>query len=497
MLVSVQRLRRTRVSERIEEPRFPWLIIGSAFAVIVAIVILKNSGASDVDTDYLSMSILIAALALASTLDRRTGLLVAILAGIIAAIVPGSTSFRYTLAWDSLFRVFFLVTMSISFYRVIVALRDREDHLQRQLENVQRLQEEVTTLHALTARAPIDRESVYQKIAQAALRLGEGTRSRLILHDQLRGDWRLVSQWPPAINGGVGHEVALAPIIPGASPYLISPGDNGRETITVPFSAGDHVTGALQIVREGKTRDSRAYAQMLAIYARDATLTLEHIALQRQLEHFAVMGERGRIARDLHDGLVQSLAGIAFHLEYYRDALGPEAATLRGGFESMANEVKAALHEARAMIHELRSEPRPENLCAALNDLVGQVTAKTDLPVIAEIPDDVPPITRKQASAVLRIAQEALQNIVKHAAADQAWLRLIVAPDHVVLRIADNGRGFMYPADALTEHSAHFGLIGMRERAAMHGGNLTIESQPGSGTTVCLIFPMTESERVA
>ncbi|MDQ6833124.1 MAG: sensor histidine kinase [Chloroflexota bacterium] len=496
MLVSMQRLRRARVMKRPEGSQFPWLIIGGAFAVTVAIIVLKESGASDADTDYLSMFILIAALAVASTLDRRTGPVVAILAGVIAAIVPGSTSFTHTRPLDSLFRVCFLVAMSMSFYRVIVALRDREDRLQRQLGNVQRLQEEVTALHALTVRAPIERESVYRQIARAALRLGEGTRSRLMLRDSPDGTWTLASEWPPSLDNSVGQQIAVAAGPTDTCPYSIM-SDNGQETITVPFSAGNRVTGALQLVREVGARDSREDAQLLAIYARDATLTIEHIALQQQLEHFAVMGERGRIARELHDGLVQSLAGIAFHLEYYRDALGSEAAIVRAGIEAMAVEVKGALHEARSMIHELRSEPRPENLCAALGDLVDQVAAKTDLPIAADIPDAIPPITRAQAGALLRIAREALQNIVKHAAADRVRLELIVTPDRVILRIVDNGRGFVVLRDDAADPSIHFGLIGMNERAAMHGGAVTIESRPGTGTTVQLAFPVAAAETAA
>jgi len=492
----MRRLRERQVMGRFGRSRFPWLIIVSAFAVTGAIVILKESGASDAGTDYLSMSILIAALAVASTLDRRSGLVVAILAGVIAAIVPGSTSFTHTNPLDSLFRVCFLVAMSMSFYRVIVALRDREDHLQRQLGNVRQLQEEVTALHALTVRAPSDRASAYEQIARAALRLGMGTCSRLVLRDRPSGQWHLVAQWPPSPGDDAGEEVAILTGMAGAYPYAIAPDGDGRETVTVPFAAGGDATGVLQLVRERDRHDNREYGQLLAIYARDATLTLEHIALQRRMEHFAVMGERGRIARDLHDGLVQSLAGIAFHLEYYRDTLGPEAADVRTGIEGMANEVKTALHEARSMIHELRREPNPENLCAALGNLVDRVSTKTDLPITADLPDDVPPLSRAQATALLRVAQEALQNIVKHAAAKSASLELVVAADRVVLRIRDNGSGFAYPSDDVGR-SVHFGLIGMNERAVMHGGNLTIESRPGEGTTVRLVFPIAAAGAVA
>lgn len=498
MFVAKQRLHRSAPLERVErrdQPHIPWLIIGIAFAVTVAIIVLKEAGASDADTDYASMSILIAALAFASTLNRRTGLMVAILAGVVAAIVPGTATFTRVSPWDTLFRLCFLIGMSVSFYRVIVALRQREDHLQRQLQNVQLLQEEVTALHALTVHSPINRDTVYTQIVRGALRLGSGVRSRLALQDPDQEGWDVVAQWPP--HPSPPAEVDVIPRLSANSqPYTLAQGPDGTQRVIVPLLTGNQISGVLQIECGAESRDLSEHAQLLAIYARDATLTLEHIALQQQLEHFAVMGERGRIARDLHDGLVQSLAGIAFHLEYYRDQLGPEATAVRAGFDGMASAVKEALHEARSMIHELRREPSPENLADVLHDLVDRAAAKTSLSIVATITDESLPVSRAQAGVLLRIAQEALQNVIKHARATQVRLTLIRAQDAVTLRMRDDGRGFSpaNPTAEVRDDAAHFGLVGMAERAAMHGGELTIDSAPGNGTTITLVFPVSDAE---
>lgn len=491
MLNPLRRLWEKDTAPSASQPSLPWLIIGGAFAVTAAIIISKESGASDADTDYLSMVILIAAFALASALDRRTGLVVAVLAGIIAAIVPGSTSFTHTHLWDSLFRICFLLAMSMSFYRVIVVLRDREDHLHRQLGNVQRLQEEVTTLHAITARPPINRALVYQQIACAASRLVMGATSRLLVRMQPDDRWQIVARWPPEQEDAAQEDAALATDTARSSPYAITPRSNGGRTISVPLSTGTRVTGLLQLDCAVPQEGLQEYGQLLAVYARDATLTLDHVALQERLEYLAVMGERGRIARDLHDGLVQSLAGIAFHLEYYRDLLTPEATAMRAGLDGMANDVKEALHEARSMIQELRNAPSPERLGAALDDLVNQVAAKSDLSIVTDIFDLAVPITHAQASALLRVAQEAFQNIVTHAHADTASLRLTVAGGQVVLQIADNGCGFARHDAQDTDAPVHFGLVGMAERAAMHGADLSVESRLGQGTTVTLVVPVT------
>ena len=405
------------------------------------------------------MVILIAAFALASALDRRTGLVVAILAGIIAAIVPGSTSFTHTHVWDSLFRLCFLLAMSMSFYRVIVALRDREDHLQRQLGDVRCLQEEVTTLHTFTVRPPIDRDVVYQQIARAAFRLARGTASRLMIRIQPDDHWQVVGRWPVLPEGESSGAPTQAVDAADIGAYAIAPDPAGAHTITVPLSTGTHVEGVLQLESAMPKEQLEEYGQLLAVYARDATLTLDHVALLERLEHLAVMGERGRIARDLHDGLVQSLAGVAFHLEYYRDLLTPEAVAMRTGLDRMANDVKEALHEARSMIHELRSAPTPGATRRGAGRS-GRIRwpRRAALSITADIPEQVVPVSRAQASALFRIAQEALQNIVKHARADAASVRLVTDGRGAVLEIADNGRGFVPFEEQRADPPAHFGL---------------------------------------
>lgn len=489
MLASMGRQRRADLAATGQRRPLPWLIIAGAFALTAAIILFKESGASDADTDYLSMVILIGAFALASALDRRTGLVVAVLAGVIAAIVPGSTSFTNTHMWDSLFRLCFLLAMSMSFYRVIVALRDREEHLKRQLGNVRRLQEEITVLHSIAARPPIDRAAIYRQIARAASRLAPGSKRALILRAQPGERWQIIARWPP-------DEGDDLPAVPPAQidaadnrSYAITPRDGGQ-TITVPLSIGARVAGALQLECAAPEETLQEYGDLLAIYGRDATLALDHVALQERLEHLAVMGERGRIARELHDGLVQSLAGIAFHLEYHRDRLRPEDAAMRAGLDGMASDVKQALHEARSMIHELRNAPSPEHLAAALDELTQRIAAKSGLTVATDLPDLRVPISHAQATALVRIAQEALQNVVKHAHADAVSVRLAVDGERITFQVADNGRGFAPPGEGAAGSPAHFGLVGMAERAAMNGADLSVDSQVGRGTTVTLTFPV-------
>lgn len=180
---------RQRISSVIARDRvrraasLPWVVIGCAALCALVVLLLTARGRSGVDADYLSVPILIGALAVASLLNRRTGLIVAVLAGVIAAVVPGTPSLASESGGEIAVRLLFLVAMSVVFYRVITMLRDREDHLQRQLDTVRALATEVTTLHALTTRVPTDRAAVERHILAAALRLSHGTHGALHLRD--------------------------------------------------------------------------------------------------------------------------------------------------------------------------------------------------------------------------------------------------------------------------------------------------------------------------
>lgn len=442
---------------------WPWVVIGCVALSALVIALLTVRGRSGVDADYVSVPILIGALALASLLNRRTGLVVAVLAGGIAAIVPGSPTSASETGAELAARLLFLVAMSVAFYRVIALLRDREEHLQRQLDTVRALAAEMTTLHALTTRVPTDRAAVERQILAAALRLSHGTRGALHLRDSAGDDgWRAV-------------RLAVPPDAPHTGT---------RGAITAPLVSGRDVIGILEIEPGGAR--SRDEAQILAVYARDAALTLAHLTLQEEVERLAVAGERGRIARDLHDGLVQSLAGIAFRLEHYRDHLGPEDGTVRAGLAATATEVKEALREARAMIHGLRDIPG----ATTLREVVAVVTRRAAFTVAMEAPATDPPLTPSGRETLYKVAREALQNIIKHADATHVCVRLTRVGDRCTLAIVDDGCGFANGAANPSGSAGGFGIRGMEERARAAGGTLTIAARPGGGTRVTLTLPL-------
>jgi signal transduction histidine kinase len=203
--------------------------------------------------------------------------------------------------------------------------------------------------------------------------------------------------------------------------------------------------------------------------------------LERSRELFTIE-ERKRLARELHDSVTQTLLGIGLTAEAALALLTPDPARARAELEHLREMTSGALQELRSLIFELRpADLETEGLGAALHKYVALLRRlhgrQIELELRGErrLPADV-------EQALLRIAQEALSNAVRHAEATRIDLMLDVRQPLVRLRVSDDGQGFD-PAEARTR-SRRLGLTSMTERAEALGGELTINSNPGRGTTV-------------
>jgi two-component system sensor histidine kinase UhpB len=192
--------------------------------------------------------------------------------------------------------------------------------------------------------------------------------------------------------------------------------------------------------------------------------------------------ERARVARDLHDEVNQSLTGLLLRLEAVREAAPPELEPEIAGTKALANQ---AMRELLSLARQLRPTALDDlGLAAAIAGQVEQIAAggieatfgqEGDF---SELDDDVQLV-------VYRVAQEALTNAARHSGAAQIAVTLRYDERDVALEVADDGRGF-----AFAESEGGLGIAGMRERALLVGGELTIESRPGHGTTVRLSIPI-------
>jgi PAS domain S-box-containing protein len=215
-------------------------------------------------------------------------------------------------------------------------------------------------------------------------------------------------------------------------------------------------------------------------------------ALQRMEEELtlsaqerAALDERQRLARELHDSVSQALYGISLGAHTALTVLDTDREKAREALSFTLSLVSTGLTEMRALIFELRPEAlETDGLVAALNRKSAELRARHDIEIALELHDE-PSLPLAAKEALYRIAQEAMQNAVKHARCDRLDVRLDCEPDGCCLEVCDNGIGF----DPHAAYPGHLGLRSMRERAANVGGTLDISSLPDSGTQIRAFVP--------
>jgi signal transduction histidine kinase len=218
-------------------------------------------------------------------------------------------------------------------------------------------------------------------------------------------------------------------------------------------------------------------------------------AVQRQLLR-SREEERARLARDLHDGPIQALVGLNLEIGLLMatyERFSAERGSPVEALGTMRAEVRGLLSELRQVCGELRPPMLDTlGLGAAVHALVEEWSAEYDIAVHLDIPPNLTMRTLPGDVAVnlYRVVQEALANVARHAAAQRVAVRLTWGNPGLSLTIEDDGQGFFVPDD-LHQLAArgHFGLVGLAERAELIGAQWMLESAPGQGTTLRLVWP--------
>jgi signal transduction histidine kinase len=212
-------------------------------------------------------------------------------------------------------------------------------------------------------------------------------------------------------------------------------------------------------------------------------LLLRHIRRQFAM----VLAERARLSREIHDTVLQNLAGVAIHCAGIANTLEP-LSPARGQIDLVRTELEEQLREVRQAVWDLRSPILEANaLPDALREVARRAINGTTVRFELLVSGTERQLTPRVENEVLRIGQEAVTNAVRHAGASRVLLELRFESRALVLRISDDGSGFH--AEHVNELDGHFGLIGMRERAAQLGGILKIDALPAGGTEVELVVP--------
>ena len=203
-----------------------------------------------------------------------------------------------------------------------------------------------------------------------------------------------------------------------------------------------------------------------------------------------VLEERARLAREIHDTLAQGFVGISSQLDAVAMSMPEDDSPARQYLQMARRMARHSLTEARRSMMDLRASVLEDrDLAAALEAGARAWTAGQPVEVSVEAMGESRPLPQETEQQLLRIAQEAVANVMKHANASRIGIKLEREPKSLRLRIVDNGRGFE-ERDAFAAHEGHFGLLGMRERAERLGGGLHLASRLGEGTEVEVSVPL-------
>lgn len=264
---------------------------------------------------------------------------------------------------------------------------------------------------------------------------------------------------------------------------MITPSDGWRESERVARAALTTNKRLLQRMRDNLEDlhhgvDQRSQPASDAV-ARRGDQRIADAAAQ------ATTDERNRLARELHDSVSQELYGIAVVAHAARSMLEQDPARVADPLDYIHVLAEAAILELRAIIFRLRPDAiANDGLVAGITRQAASVAARYGIRVDLAM-DEEPGLQLDAKEAAYRIAQEALNNAVKHAHASDILVRVIEKADGVLLEVSDSGNGF----DPRAPRNGHLGLKFMQERAVAVGGQLDVESEIGQGTRVSLWLP--------
>jgi signal transduction histidine kinase len=234
---------------------------------------------------------------------------------------------------------------------------------------------------------------------------------------------------------------------------------------------------------------------IVALVGAAATVWARMLSNQKREQFQAILSERNRVARELHDTLEQGLAGITLQLEAVAGSLDASPAAARQSLDVARQMLRYSLEEARRSVMDLRSEALDSrDLAGALTSLARQMTVGTSPRVDVRVEGTVRRLGAAHEHHLLRIGLEALTNALRHASATRIDILLRFGGEAIELVVRDDGCGLGNGSHDMP--GSHFGLQGIRERVDKLGGTVEIESRPGEGVRLSVVVPLHRRPRV-
>jgi signal transduction histidine kinase len=258
----------------------------------------------------------------------------------------------------------------------------------------------------------------------------------------------------------------------------------------VPITVRGRAVGNLYLTNKLAAAEFSSDDQTLVErFAAHAGLAIENARLSERVQALAVVEERERIGRDLHDGIIQRIYAVALGLDDVPEIALTDPAAASERVDRAIDALHAAIGEIRSFIYGLRPGlDYPGSMASALETLAEETRLHTAMLIEVAAPT-VAGLSPTIRGELISIAREALSNAVRHAEASRTTIQVITAGGEVRLEVADDGAGF----DAMAPTGdGHNGLANMRRRAESLGGTLSVESAPGRGTRIIVTLPLPE-----
>lgn len=291
------------------------------------------------------------------------------------------------------------------------------------------------------------------------------TRQVLITGDDARFSWPGANDWPRA--------------------------DEHHEGAALALLAGDQLVGVLGLTFRTKLLLSSADTQLIQTLGQQAALAIQLTRLAHDARHLAVLEERTRLAREIHDTLAQGFTGVIVQLQA-AEAIAATSPAQEAHIAQAIGLAKTSLTEARRSMQALRNPALIDtNIGGALLRLVQQLTVHVAISATFAVTGTPIALSPEVEGQLLRIGQEAIANTLKHARAQKLQVELRFDSETVRLQVYDDGVGF---TPALVRDEC-YGIVGMRERAQQLAGALTLQSTPGQGTKITIAVPVAGERR--
>ena len=265
----------------------------------------------------------------------------------------------------------------------------------------------------------------------------------------------------------------------------------------VPVRTGGAPIGNFYLTdKQGGDPFSERDQRLVEMFALHAEIAIQNARLHGRVQRLAVLDERLRISRDLHDGIIQGLYAVALSLEDVPDIMVDDPADAAARVDRAIDRLNTSIGEIRSFIMDLGTDAEEVAFGARLAGLIdellltsgGRMVVDHDLREAIGIDES---LSMETSSQVLQIAREALSNAIRHSRAGRVVLSFRVDGDRAILTVEDDGQGFDVHAP---RRAGHLGLSNLHDRAASLGGTVRIDSRAGAGTRIIASIPLSNAE---